>query len=302
VDWADDDAPSAPIDGVHAHFGETDGGLLARVVVARFTSDDREPQRERLDLLLQPDGVRLRRTALSGTGSALSDAALGAEWTHTPPDHRDASVLFVQVLGAVVDAYADVLDEIRRRVGIVEERMLTRSPPLSSVMTELLHLSRHLATVRDGLLSLRREMRQLAELRAPVERGLLSPAGGQWLATLQMELTHEVPSALATAESRIEGALMQVQGERSEATNRVVLLLTLVTAVFVVPTLLTGLYGMNVPLPFARDSGVFWVVLGVAGALVSIAAVAITRLGLWRTFRTVVPTRRRTHPDQSSPG
>ena len=126
-------------------------------------------------------------------------------------------------------------------------------------------------------------------IREPVERKLVSEAGGRWMQNIERDLVNEVPSSLAVAEARIAGALTQLQGERSEATNRVVLLLTIITVAFFLPTLLTGLYGMNVPLPGQSHTAVFWVLVGLAVSLLGVAATAITRLGLWGTFRTVLP-------------
>jgi Mg2+ and Co2+ transporter CorA len=159
--------------------------------------------------------------------------------------------------------------------------MLVANPPLNQVQSELLALSRHLSSVRDGLLPLRGDLRELTDLRDPVERNLVSAAGGRWLRNIELDLTHEVPAALAVAESRIAGALTQLQGERSESTNRVVLLLTIITVAFFLPTLLTGLYGMNVPLPGDEDRWIFWAIVGIAVAFLGVAVTAITRLGLW---------------------
>lgn len=160
---------------------------------------------------------------------------------------------------------------------------------IPQVLSGLLELSNHLGRLRDGLLPLRGDIRELAELRDPVERQVISPAAERWLRSIETDLAQDVPAVLSVADARIAGALLQLQGERSEATNRVVLLLTIITVAFFVPTLLTGLYGMNVPLPRQRHDWIFWSVVGLAAALLGVAAAAITRLGLWGTFRSVLP-------------
>src|SRR5262249_43903993 len=218
---------------------------------------------------------------------------LTAEWARTPLDQRDTSVLFMQVLDAVSDGYRTVIGEVRRRVEALEEELLVERPRLNRVLGDLLELSRDLASVRDGLLPLRADVRELLHLREPIERGMVGGAGLRWLKELLHDLSAEVPAVLDSADRRIESALMQVQGERSEATNRVVFLLTIVTVAFFVPTLLTGLYGMNVPLPAKNDDEVFWVVVGVAAVLLGLAGVAISRLKLWGNFRAVAPDRPR---------
>jgi Mg2+ and Co2+ transporter CorA len=300
VEWTGDEPPAdaGPSDAVvaflaspgrRARLVEIDGDICASVVGASYASGDAVPLLEHVDVILAGRKVLMRRRPLTGFCRTLTTTAILSQWDRTPDGQRDASVLFVQILDAVVDGSTEVFDEIRARVGQLEERMLVANPPLNQVQSELLALSRHLSSVRDGLLPLRGDLRELTELRDPVQRKLVSPAGGRWVRNIELDLTHEVPAALAVAESRIAGALTQLQGERSESTNRVVLLLTIITVAFFLPTLLTGLYGMNVPLPGDEDRWIFWAIVGVAAAFLGVAVTAITRLGLWGTFRTVLP-------------
>lgn len=300
VEWRDDTPPpeagltdammaflAQP--GRRARVAEIDGSICASLVGASFDAADDVPLLERIDLILTTSNVLLRRRPITGMALTLEPHRVAAQWDQTPVAQRDASVLFLQLLDAMVDGSTEVFDEIRTRVGHLEERMLVANPALNQVQSEILALSRHLASVRDGLLPLRGELREIVELRDPVERHLVSDAGGRWLRNIELDLTHDVPAALAVAEARIAGALTQLQGERSESTNRVVLLLTIITVAFFLPTLFTGLYGMNVPLPGQEHRWVFWSFVGVAMALLAVAGTAITRLGLWGTFRTVLP-------------
>lgn len=272
-----------------AHLLEIDGSLCATLIAANYDAGDPEPLLERVDVILQPTHVVLRRRPITGSCAALAPERIADEWDQTPPDQRDASVLFLQIVDCVVDSSTEVLDEIRRRVGLLEERMLVTNPALNQVLSELLELSHHLGRIRDGLFPLRGDIRELADLRNPVERQVISPAAERWLRSIEMDLVQDVPAALNVADARIGGALLQLQGERNEATNRVVLLLTIITVAFFVPTLLTGLYGMNVPLPHQTRDWLFWAVVTIAGAFLGVAAVAITRLDLWATFRSVLP-------------
>ena len=310
MEWRDDSPPaetglSEPVRAFlaqparRARLAEVDGTLCASLVGASFDTDDAAPVLERIDLILGASHVLLRRRPITGFCAMLDPARVEAQWRQTPAGQRDASVLFLQLLDAAVDGSIEVFDEVRARVGQLEEQMLVANPPLNRVQSEILALSRYLGNVRDGLLPLRGELRELTELRDLVERRLVSDAGGRWLRSIELDLINEVPAALAVAEARIAGALTQLQGERSEATNRVVLLLTIITVAFFLPTLLSGLYGMNVPLPGQEHRWIFWLFVGVAVSLLGVAVTAITRLGLWGTFRTVLPWT--TRPETARP-
>jgi CorA-like Mg2+ transporter protein len=264
---------------------ELDGVLCARVVAGGAASPNRGGA-ERLDLALIPDGVVLRRRAMPETPHQPFDLeGLRADWEGVLPEQRDPSVLFAAILNQVIDGYGQVLDVIRTRADDQEGHLLDRDRPLREIQIGLLELTGALGAIRRQVLPLRNDLRELRELRDPVGRGVVSPAGARWLASVEEDLRTDLPEALAVAEGRIGNTLGQLQGERSEVTNRVVLALTIVTAAFYVPTVLTGLYGMNVPLPFQRHEGVFWAVVALAVALFVGGAALIVRYGLWRVLR-----------------
>jgi Mg2+ and Co2+ transporter CorA len=296
------DHPDAHVElppGVRAFFAiadprgavrEVDGMLCARVV-AGGVSGAWHVGLERLDLALAPRGVVVRRRAVEGAAHhhQFDLAAVRAEWDGVLPGQRDASVLFALILDRVVEGYGEVLEVIRARADKQEGHLLERDRPLRDVQLGLLELNEALAAIRRHVLPLRNDLRELRQLRAPVERGVISAAGARWLGSLEDDLRRDLPEALAVAEGRIGNALFQLQGERSEVTNRVVLALTIVTAAFYVPTIVAGLYGMNVPLPFQEERAVFYVVVACALALFVLGIALIIRLGLWRVLMREAP-------------
>jgi Mg2+ and Co2+ transporter CorA len=264
---------------------EVDGVLCARVVAGGVVGGWHIGL-ERLDLALDRRGVVVRRRPVEGMEHKPFDVeALSEEWQEVLPAQRDASVLFALILDRVVDGYGGVLDVIRSRADKQEGHLLERDRPLRDVQLGLLELNEALAAIRRHVLPLRNDLRELRQLRAPVERGLISAAGAKWLGSLEDDLRGDLPESLAVADGRIDNALYQLQGERSEVTNRVVLALTIVTAAFYVPTTIAGLYGMNVPLPFQGERAVFYVVVACAVALFALGIGLIMRLGLGRVLR-----------------
>jgi Mg2+ and Co2+ transporter CorA len=272
-------------DEMHGALAEVDGVLCTRVV-ARGVGEDGEIGAERLDMALVPAGVVLRRRPIPGMAHHPFDLqALRRDWDRVLPDQRDASVLFAAILNRVLQGYDQALHAIRSRADEEEGHLLDRDRPIRELQRSLLQLTGELSAIRHDLLPLRNDLRELRELREPVARRVVSPRGARWLVSVEEDLRIDLPEALAVAEARIGNTLGQLQGERSEVTNRVVLALTIVTATFFVPTALTGLYGMNVPLPFQHERWVFYVVVVLAVVLFGFGLAAIRRLGLWHVLR-----------------
>ncbi len=279
--------------GTRARFKEVDGSLCIRLTGATFEPDDNGPQREVVEARLMPAGVIIRRQYPGNPispRSAISDHEIGRQWSQLPDGQRDASVLLMLVVNTIIDTHHDVLDEIRARVDRLDEALLAPNPALNEILPQIQQLGAHLGAVRDGILPLRPQVREVLELREPVDRLLISPAGERWLANIERDLSQEVPSSLTVVEKRVATTMANLHGERSESTNRIVALLTVITAAFFIPTLFTGLYGMNVPLPGQDRHFGFWVVIALTGVLLAFASVMITKMGLWGTFRRLVPT------------
>lgn len=275
--------------GTRARLREVDGTICVRLVAASFGPDDPVPQREIVEARLHAQGVLMRRRSQTGTCTTLTDEDIAHQWAQLPDRQRDASVLLLLIVNTVVDGHHDVLDEIRARIDLLDQQLLAPNPALNEILPRIQQLGHYLAAVRDGLIPLRPQTRELMELREPIDRGLISHAAARWLVNLMRDLAEEVPASLAVVEKRVATTMGNLHGERSESTNRIVALLTVITAALFVPTLLTGVYGMNVPLPGQDRMLAFWVVIGLTSALILVAAVAITKMGLWGTFRRVLP-------------
>ncbi|GBF07913.1 Mg2+ transporter protein, CorA-like protein [Deinococcus aerius] len=67
----------------------------------------------------------------------------------------------------------------------------------------------------------------------------------------------------------------------SNNVNQVVKVLTVTTILVAIPTLVTSIFGMNVPLPFHSNPEGFWIVLSIAVALAATLAFLFYR---WRVF------------------
>jgi hypothetical protein len=70
----------------------------------------------------------------------------------------------------------------------------------------------------------------------------------------------------------------EIAGRLTEATNRNLFLLSIVTTTLLPITLITGIFGMNVGgLPWVKDPGGFWWVMGVIGVGVVVTLALLRR-------------------------
>jgi magnesium transporter len=86
-------------------------------------------------------------------------------------------------------------------------------------------------------------------------------------------------------ESSVESAIQLHFAAVAHQTNHTVRNLTILTAVFAPLTLLTGFYGMNVPLPWQQHPQAFvWILTGMAlSALLVLGSLGLLRF--WRARR-----------------
>jgi zinc transporter len=197
---------------------------------------------------------RLRREILGGAGVASPIALL----TH--------------LLDHLAGAFEDLIEELADQVDGIEDRILSgrfegQSGDLGQARRLMSRLRRHLNAERHELAAM---MTQLPDWCSESDATELRRAIGRLDSFGQdLDLLYE------------RGRLLQeeISNRRGEATNRNLYVLSIVTAVFLPMTLVTGLFGINVGgMPWLQDQGGFWIVL-----LVTLGtAVATFLLLYWR--------------------
>lgn len=115
------------------------------------------------------------------------------------------------------------------------------------------------------------QMDALNELREAWLEPLALPYDASEIANLRVRLTdicehiERVLNHAKRLESSVESAIQLHFAAAAHQTNRTVRNLTILTAVFAPLTLLTGFYGMNVPLPWQTSAHAYeWILLGMA--------------------------------------
>lgn len=181
--------------------------------------------------------------------------------------------LLYRILDALVDYCFPILNKIISNVDAIEERVLDERAR---------HLVKELSIQRRDIISFRRIIRpQIAVLEAMEQRPipLLKANLDVYFSDLadhirriwnELEEMKEVVEALNDSHNTIA----------THHTNEVMRILTIMAAIMLPLTVVTGLYGMNVSLPVENSPWAFLVILLVMG-LISAAMLAFFRARQW---------------------
>ena len=183
--------------------------------------------------------------------------------------------LFAELLRCLADGFNERLDSLNDKVDDIEFSVLSDRRPEDR--SELSGIRRQLAELRRFIAPERRILNQFNRLR---------PA---WVPSTAMDdLTHaldELNELHSTVEALYERAKLlqeEIASQMSEQMNRNLMALSILTALLMPATLVSGIFGMNVAgLPGLHDEVSFWVVMGVMGVL-GLATVAFLKwLKIW---------------------
>ncbi|MCP2015393.1 magnesium transporter [Deinococcus sp. HSC-46F16] len=164
--------------------------------------------------------------------------------------------------------------QINKRVDAIEDRMETATR--NKELMDLLKLEKSLVYFITGLKANEAMMERVKRDRIfemyEEDSELLDDVLIENLQAIEMA---SIASNILTS---MAGAFASVI---SNNVQEVVKVLTVTTILVAIPTLVTSIFGMNVPLPFQENPEALWIVLGIATALAGTLAFLFYR---WRVF------------------
>jgi len=183
--------------------------------------------------------------------------------------------LFHRLVDSIVDHYRPEIDKLEDRLDTIEKRIFDRPD------------ARQVRQILD-------EKRQVAGLRRIVtpQRDVIARLARRDFPDISTEMSFRfrdvydhlvrVADDVLMFQDRITGMLDAHLSNVSNRLNEVMKVLTVVATVFMPPTLLAGIYGMNVPLPKfpGSDAAQFWWLTGLCIAMI-VAMLALFRRRRW---------------------
>ncbi len=184
--------------------------------------------------------------------------------------------LLHRIVDAMVDNYLPEVEKLSERLEEIENRVFD-TPQKKSLVKPILSLKRDVANMRRVLLPQRDVVGRLARREFPIISEQLSYRFRDVYDHL-VRLTDESMVFHDRLSSLLDAHLTSV----STRLNQVMMVLTVIATIFMPLTVLTGMWGMNVPLPAfpGGEAAQFWWVLGIMLAI-SGAMLVLFRLRRW---------------------
>jgi magnesium transporter len=190
---------------------------------------------------------------------------------------KGAQVLYHSVVDRAVDEYFPLLDTIDDQVEVLEREVFESNGE----------------SILPRLFRLRRSVRQMGRAARNQRESVQRLAGG-FLRTLHKETCYQfrdvydhlilLHDSLEDHRETLGGLRDTYVGVVNNRMSQVMKSLTVFSAILLPLAFVTGLWGMNVRVPWEGDITGFWVVLGVCAALSTGIILWVTRRGWLRDF------------------
>ena len=211
---------------------------------------------EEVDVFL---GTRLLVSYHAGPVAAIREA-----WKRClevgPLMERGPDRVLAEILDDIADEYLAIMEAFDEGIDDIEDRLFKHAsrPALREIFAmkkDILHLRRVVGPQREVLNRLARaEFRVVSKTEAILFRDVF-------------DRVYRVAETLESFRDVLSSATEVYLTVVSNRTNEIVKVLTVFSIILMSTSLLAGLYGMNISLPFADKPYAFWGLLGTMGAL-----------------------------------
>ena len=183
--------------------------------------------------------------------------------------------LLHRIVDSMVDNYRPEIEELEERVDRMEQEAVLR--PGADLVRDILELKRDLSSLRRVVIPQRDAVGRLARREFP----LITDEMAYRFRDVYDHLSRLADEAI-TFQDRVTGTLEAHLSNISNRLNQVMKVLTVASTIFLPMTVVTGMYGMNVPLPHfpGGEAAQFWWIFGIMIAIAA-AMLAVFRAKGW---------------------
>jgi magnesium transporter len=242
---------------------------LPGLIVLRFPSPiendlgTREYRTYPLSMLLLDDVViTLNRHELPAD---LAAQLRRGEWLSGKPEE-----FALHVLWCVLSSYVHVMDDVNEHVDAMQKELGKASR--NQQLYEIMSLQKSLIYFESVLANTMPILQQLRD----GERYFNADSYDEVLQAVTVE-AHQARTMTTVTERILEQYNTAVSSIVSNNLNIIMKVLTSITIILTIPTVIGGLWGMNVPVPFANDYWAFWGIIAGTTVLCAVSAYILWR-------------------------
>ncbi|QSO46409.1 magnesium/cobalt transporter CorA [Alicyclobacillus mengziensis] len=206
-------------------------------------SEDSEPEItvEELNVFLASNYiVTVHKHAIPSIGHIAARSRHDAFNMSKGPDY-----LLYAIMDGITDTYFPIIDRISARIDDLEDEMYEN--PAFAITEEFLSLKRTIVMIRRAV---EPQRRIFANVNASYTF-TVSPRNRPYFMDLSDHL-ERITDAVEVFRDLVQGALETYSSLGTAKTNETMRILTIITTLTATMTLITGVFGMNVPLPWQR--------------------------------------------------
>jgi Mg2+ and Co2+ transporter CorA len=186
----------------------------------------------------------------------------------------DAPSFLATLLIWQVGGFRAAVEDIVAAIDALEDDLLAGERPDETRLEQLVALRRRISHMRTLVAPHREAFERLAEPELDLVSSSASAAAFRSLASQ----VSGVVEAIENAREMLIGSFDILMARTGQRTNDVMKVLAVVSVTLLPSTLIAGLLGMNFHPSFFARAGMFWLVLGIVGLLISAALVSARRL------------------------
>ncbi|QQE77700.1 magnesium transporter CorA family protein [Alicyclobacillus sp. SO9] len=170
---------------------------------------------------------------------------------------RGSDYLFYAIVDGLTDTYFPIIDELSGRIDDLEDEMYEH--PALAISEEFLALKRTLVTIRKAI---EPQRKIFSSLNTGTYTFAMHPENKPYYMDLSDHL-ERIADSVDVFRDLVQGALDTYSSMGTAKTNETMRVLTIITTLTATMTFITGIFGMNVPLPYQHSWIVTVVIAGV---------------------------------------
>ncbi|MTV47958.1 magnesium/cobalt transporter CorA [Heliobacillus mobilis] len=192
--------------------------------------------------------VTLHRNALPAVGRVAYHCLRGPKFMNRGPDY-----LLYAIVDGIIDEYFPIVDRLGVRIDELEDELYIN--PARETTDEILALKRTLLLLRKAILP---QKRIFSNINGRYSFEVREDNRPYYLDLV--DHMERITDTIDTYRDLVNSAMDTYFSIISNKTNEIMRVLTIMSTIFMPLTVITGAFGMNVPIPFQEDKFMFYLI------------------------------------------